>query len=132
MHFLNRWKLRNRVLAGFALVMALLIGGSVVGVLRVGQLNSRIHRLVEVDMHALDLSRQWAGLTEVSIQRRLVSMAVNDPVFVTAFTRKSKETSARIDAVQKELNGIEQAPKPCIWSRSSTKSARSTKTCERG
>ncbi|WP_035611221.1 methyl-accepting chemotaxis protein, partial [Hylemonella gracilis] len=110
MHFLNHWKLRNRVLAGFALVMVLLIGASVVGVLRVGQLNERIHRLVEVDMHALDLSRQWAGLTEVSIQRRLVSMAVNDPVFVTAFTRKSKETSARIDAVQKELNGIEQPP----------------------
>jgi methyl-accepting chemotaxis protein len=110
MNFLNHWKLRSRVLAGFALVMVLLIGASVVGVLRVGQLNDRIHRLVEVDMHALDLSRQWAGLTEVSIQRRLVSMAVNDPVFVTAFTRKSKETSARIDAVQKELNALEKAP----------------------
>jgi len=110
MRFLNDWKLRNRVLAGFALVMALLIGASVVGVMRVGQLNDRIQQLVEVDMHALELSRQWAGLTEVSIQRRLVSMAVEDQVFVKAFTRKSKETSARIDAVQKELDQLQQAP----------------------
>ncbi len=110
MHFLNHWKLRNRVLAGFALVMALLVGASIVGLLRVGQLNDRIQHLVDVDMHALELSRQWAGLTEVSIQRRLVSMAVDNPVFVNAFTRKSKETSARIDAVQKELNDIEKAP----------------------
>jgi len=110
MKFLNDWKLRNRVLAGFGVVMALLIGASVVGVVRVGQLNDRIQELVEVDMHSLELSRQWAGLTEVSIQRRLVSMAVEDGVFVKAFTRKSKETSARIDAVQKELDGLKQAP----------------------
>ncbi|MBV8502596.1 MAG: HAMP domain-containing protein [Paucibacter sp.] len=108
MNFLNNWKLRNRVLASFALVMTLLIGASVVGALRIGQLNDRVQHMVEVDMHALELSRQWAGLTEVSIQRRLVSMAVDDPVFVKAFTRKSKETSARIDAVQKELDALKQ------------------------
>ncbi|MET0518467.1 MAG: methyl-accepting chemotaxis protein [Burkholderiaceae bacterium] len=110
MQFLKSWRLRSRVLAGFALVMVLMIGASLFGVMRVEQLNARIEQMVEVDMHALELSRQWAGLTEISIQRRIVSMAVEDERFVKAFTRKSKETSARIDKIQEELDKISKTP----------------------
>jgi len=107
---LNAWRLRTRVLAGFALVMVLMIGASAFGVMRVALLNSRIEQMVETDMHALELSRQWAGLTEISIQRRIVTMSVDDEVFVKAFTRKSKETSARIDKVQSELDKLSKTP----------------------
>ncbi len=109
MQFLNNWRLRTRVLAGFAVVIVLLVGASMVGVVRVAQLNQRIDRMVDVDMHALELSRQWAGLTEISIQRRIVDLAVDDPTFVKAFTRKSKETSATIDKVQEELNKMDKS-----------------------
>ncbi len=110
MDFLNNWRLRTRVLAGFALVMVLMIGASGVGVMRVSQLNQRIEQMVEVDMHALELSRQWAGLTEISIQRRIVDLAVSDEAFVKAFTRKSKETSASIDKIQGELAKMAKTP----------------------
>ena len=107
---LNNWRLRTRVLAGFALVILLMMVASAVGILRVAMLNQRIDRLVAVDMHALELSRQWAGMTEGSIQRRIVSMTVDDEVFIKAFTRRSKEISARIDQVQKELDEISKSP----------------------
>ena len=110
MQFLNNWRLRTRVLAGFTVVIALLVGASMIGVMRIAQLNDRIDQMVDVDMHALELSRQWAGLTEISIQRRIVDLAVDDPTFVKAFTRKSKETSARIDKVQEELKKLEKSP----------------------
>ncbi len=110
MEFLNSWRLRTRVLTGFALVMVLMVGASGVGVMRVSQLNQRIEQMVEVDMHALELSRQWAGLTEISIQRRIVDLAVSDEAFVKAFTRKSKETSAAIDKIQAELGKLSKTP----------------------
>ena len=110
MQFLNDWRLRTRVLAGFALVMVLMMGASAVGVMRVAKLDRSIEQLVEVDMHALELSRQWAGLSEISIQRRVVSMAVDDEAFVKAFTRKSKETSATIDKIQGELDQLSKTP----------------------
>ncbi|WP_343608222.1 MCP four helix bundle domain-containing protein, partial [Roseateles sp.] len=101
---LNRWRLRSRVLAGFALVIVLMAVASAVGVIRVSMLHQRIERLVEVDMHALELSRQWSGLTEGNIQRRIVQLVVDDETFVKAFTARSKELSARIDKIQKELD----------------------------
>ncbi|MDA3831559.1 methyl-accepting chemotaxis protein [Paucibacter sp. O1-1] len=107
---LNNWRLRTRVLAGFALVILLMMVASTVGIVRVAMLNQRIERLVEVDMQALDLSRQWAGMSEGSIQRRIVSMAVDDEVFVKALTRRSKEVSERIDKVQAELEKISKTP----------------------
>ncbi len=90
--------------------MALLIGASAVGVVRVSKLDQSIEQMVEVDMRALELSRQWAGLSEISIQRRVVSMAVDDEAFVKAFTRKSKETSASIDKIQSELDKLARTP----------------------
>ena len=110
MQFLNDWRLRTRVLVGFAFVMVLMIGASAVGVMRVSKLDQGIQQMVEVDMRALELSRQWAGLSEISIQRRVVSMAVDDEAFVKAFTSKSKETSASIDKIQSELDKLSQAP----------------------
>ncbi|WP_343628168.1 methyl-accepting chemotaxis protein [Roseateles sp.] len=100
---LNQWRLRSRVLAGFALVIVLMAVASAVGVIRVSMLHQRIERLVAVDMRTLELSRQWAGLTEGNIQRRIVQLVVEDESFVKAFTSRSKELSARIDAIQKEL-----------------------------
>lgn len=50
------------------------------------------------------------GLSEGSIQRRIVSMAVDDEGFVKAFTRRSKEVSERIDKVQAELDQISKSP----------------------
>ena len=101
---LNRWRLRSRVLAGFALVIVLMAVASAVGVIRVSMLHHRIERLVEVDMHTLEISRQWSGLTEGNIQRRIVQLVVEDENFVKAFTSRSKELSARIDKIQKELD----------------------------
>ncbi|MBB3194097.1 methyl-accepting chemotaxis protein [Roseateles terrae] len=101
---LNAWRLRTRVLAGFALVIVLMAVASTVGVVRVSMLHQRIERLVEVDMRTLELSRQWAGMTEGNIQRRIVQMVMEDETFVKAFTARSKELSAKIDAVQKELD----------------------------
>jgi len=101
---LNRWRLRSRVLAGFALVIVLMAVASAVGVIRVSMLHQRIERLVEVDMHTLEISRQWSGLTEGNIQRRIVQLVVEDENFVKAFTSRSKELSARIDKIQKELD----------------------------
>ncbi|MFY8117450.1 MAG: methyl-accepting chemotaxis protein [Roseateles sp.] len=103
-------KLRSRVLAGFAVVMVLLLAGSVVGMLRVQQLNASIEHLVDVDSHGLALARQWAGMSESNIQRRIVTLVVDDPDFVKAFTRKSKETSARVDKVQEELDKLSKTP----------------------
>ena len=100
---LNQWRLRSRVLAGFALVIVLMAVASAVGVIRVSMLHQRIERLVAVDMRTLELSRQWAGLTEGNIQRRIVQMVVEDEAFVKAFTARSKELSTRIDNIQKEL-----------------------------
>jgi methyl-accepting chemotaxis protein len=107
---LNTWRLRTRVLSGFALVILLMMVASAVGIVRVSMLNQRITQLVEMDMRALELSRQWAGLSEGSIQRRIVSMAVDDEGFVKAFTRRSKEVSERIDKVQAELDQISKSP----------------------
>ncbi|WP_416761550.1 methyl-accepting chemotaxis protein [Roseateles sp. So40a] len=101
---LNRWRLRSRVLAGFALVIVLMAVASTVGVVRVSMLHQRIERLVEVDMHTLELSRQWSGLTEGNIQRRIVALVVEDEAFVKTFTARSKELSARIDKIQEELD----------------------------
>ncbi|WP_290428855.1 methyl-accepting chemotaxis protein [Roseateles amylovorans] len=101
---LNQWRLRSRVLAGFALVIVLMAVASTVGILRVSMLHQRIERLVEVDMHVLEISRQWAGLTEGNIQRRIVALVMDDEAFVKAFTARSKELSARIDKIQKELD----------------------------
>jgi methyl-accepting chemotaxis protein len=107
---LNQWQLRSRVLTGFALVMLLMAVASAVGVLRVSMLSQRIDHLVEVDMRALELSRQWAGLTEGNIQRRIVALVVEDEGFVKAFTARSKEVSARIDKMQTELDEISKTP----------------------
>jgi methyl-accepting chemotaxis protein len=107
---LNQWQLRSRVLTGFALVMLLMAVASAVGVLRVSMLSQRIDHLVEVDMRALELSRQWAGLTEGNIQRRIVALVVEDSGFVKAFTARSKEVSARIDKIQAELDAISKTP----------------------
>ncbi|MCV2370138.1 methyl-accepting chemotaxis protein [Roseateles oligotrophus] len=104
------WRLRARVLAGFALVMSLMLVASVVGVMRVNQLNARIEQLVETDMHTLELARQWAGLTESNIQRRIVTLAIDDAEFVKAFTSKAKETSARVDKIQTELDKLSKTP----------------------
>ncbi|WP_304622808.1 methyl-accepting chemotaxis protein [Roseateles cellulosilyticus] len=105
---LNQWKLRARVLAGFALVMVLLTVASIVGMLRVSALSQRIDHLVEADMRTLELARQWAGLTEGNILRRIVAMVVDDEGFVKGFTARSKEISERIDKIQKELDGLQQ------------------------
>lgn len=43
---LNNWRLRTRVLAGFALVILLMMVASTVGIVRVAMLNQRIERLV--------------------------------------------------------------------------------------
>ncbi|OWQ91608.1 hypothetical protein CDN99_09250 [Roseateles aquatilis] len=107
---LNQWRLRSRVLAGFALVIVLMAVASAVGVIRVSMLHQRIERLVEVDMHVLEIARQWSGLTEGNIQRRIVQLVVDDENFVKAFTSRSKELSARIDAIQKELDGSVTEP----------------------
>lgn len=107
---LNQWRLRTRVMAGFALVILLMAVASTFGVLRVSMLQQRIERLVEADMHALELSRQWAGLTEGNIQRRIVSMVIEDETFVKAFTARSKELSARIDKIQEELEKVINEP----------------------
>lgn len=58
---LNTWRLRTRVLSGFALVILLMMVASAVGIVRVSMLNQRITQLVEIDMRALELSRQWAA-----------------------------------------------------------------------
>lgn len=105
---LNQWKLRTRVLAGFALVMVLLTVASIVGMLRVSALSDRIDHLVEADMRTLELSRQWAGMTEGNILRRIVALVVEDEGFVKGFTARSKEISARIDKIQEELDKLKQ------------------------
>ncbi|MCV2354426.1 methyl-accepting chemotaxis protein [Paucibacter sp. B2R-40] len=110
MKTIQNMKLRTRVLAGFAVVMGLLLVGSLIGVLRVKQLNASIEHLVDVDSHALDLARQWAGMSESNIQRRIATLAIDDEAFVKAFTRKSKETSARVDKVQEELTQLSKTP----------------------
>ncbi|MBT9492951.1 MAG: HAMP domain-containing protein [Paucibacter sp.] len=107
---IQNMKLRTRVLAGFAVVMCLLLVGSLIGVLRVKQLNAGIENLVDVDAHGLDLARQWAGMSEANIQRRIVTLVFEDADFGKAFTRKSKETSARIDQVQAELDKLSKTP----------------------
>ena len=105
---LNQWRLRARVMAGFALVMVLLTVASIVGMLRVSALSQRIDHLVEADMRTLELARQWAGMTEANILRRIVALVVEDEAFVKGFTARSKEVSARIDKVQAELDGLRQ------------------------
>ncbi len=107
---LNHWKLRSRVLAGFALVMVLLTVASIVGMLRVSALSQRIDHLVEADMRTLELARQWAGLTEGNILRRIVALVVEDEGFVKGFTARSKEVSGRIDKIQEELDKLKQDP----------------------
>ncbi len=107
---LNQWKLRTRVLTGFALVMVLLTVASIVGMLRVSALGERIDHLVEADMRTLELSRQWGGLTEGNILRRIVALVVEDEDFVKGFTARSKDISARIDKIQEELGKLKQDP----------------------
>ncbi|MFY7865702.1 methyl-accepting chemotaxis protein [Roseateles sp.] len=107
---IQNMKLRSRVLAGFAVVMVLLLAGSVVGMLRVQQLNASIEQLVDVDSQGLALARQWAGMSEANIQRRIVTFVIDDEDFAKAFTRKSKETSARIDKTQAALDKLSKTP----------------------
>ncbi|TXI24776.1 MAG: HAMP domain-containing protein [Roseateles sp.] len=107
---LNAWKLRTRVIAGFSLVMALLAVASIVSILRLSALSERIDHLVETDMHVLELSREWAGLSEGNILRRIVSLVVEDQGFVKAFTARSKKITEQIDRIQKELNELSTDP----------------------
>ncbi len=109
-------KLRSRVLVGFAVVMALLLAGSVVGMLRVQQLNASIEQLVDVDARGLELARQWAGMSEANIQRRIVTFVIDDEDFANAFTRKSKDTSARIDKTQEALDKLSKTPESDLLS----------------
>ncbi|WP_277604635.1 methyl-accepting chemotaxis protein [Pelomonas sp. CA6] len=106
----SSWRLRTRVLSGFALVMALMGAASLYGVWRIVQLSAHVDQLVQADVQALELARLWAGLTEANIQRRVVTLAIDDAEFVKAFSRKSKETSARVDKVQEMLDQLSKTP----------------------
>jgi methyl-accepting chemotaxis protein len=107
---LNTWRLRQRVIAGFALVIALMLMASVVGITRVAKLNQQIEQLVSTDVHALDLARQWAGLTEGSIQRRVISLLVDDEAILKSFAQRSSVVSPMIDKIQGELKEISDTP----------------------
>ncbi len=103
---IHSMRLKARVLTGFAVVMVLLLIGAAIGVWRMHQLSERIDSLVNVEMEALDIARTWAGLTEANIQRRIITAWSDDAEFVKAFTRKSKETSARVDRLQEALGKL--------------------------
>ncbi len=102
--------LRTRMLLGFLASALLLIVASVVGLLKLGQLQAEFQQLVEVQAQDLDKARTWAGLSEANIQRRIVSLTSDSPEFIKAFTANQAEISKQIDALQKDL--ADHSPSP--------------------
>jgi len=109
MKFLSTLSLKARVLAGFGLIMAVMLVAAAIGLLRVSLLSERIESLVQNEVQALDLARRWAGLAEANIQRRVVQMTSDDKEFVEAFTRKMKEVSPIINKLQEDVDKLSQS-----------------------
>ena len=56
--------------------------------------------------HVLALSLRWAGQTEVNVQRVIATVMSKDPAVGEHFKAEVKATTARINELQKELEGL--------------------------
>jgi methyl-accepting chemotaxis protein len=99
------------MLFGFLGAMVLLVVAALVGLWKLTELQHQYEHLVKVQASALEKSRQWAGMSEANIRRRIVALTSDDKAFVDAFNEGQAEVSKHIDAIQKELGSLNQSAK---------------------
>jgi methyl-accepting chemotaxis protein len=104
MNFSN-WKVRTRLSAGFAVMVALLIGlGSVSAVGMVQTKRDTVALLDERLVTERDI-RDWQTVIETNLARSLAAGNASDPAVQAMFEQAITASSARATALQKQIAG---------------------------
>jgi methyl-accepting chemotaxis protein len=106
MAFLNKLKVGTRLAVGFALVLALLIVVTVVGIVRMGQIQDRLDRVISVSNVSTGLVIDMRNNVSDRIAMLRVLTLMTDPADMEPEMVKFKEQTRKYDEAQKKLASV--------------------------
>ncbi|MEW6761376.1 MAG: methyl-accepting chemotaxis protein [Pseudomonadota bacterium] len=106
MAFLNNLKVSTRLALGFALVLALLVAVTVLGIVRMSQIQDRLDRVVSVSNVSTGLVIDMRNNVSERVASLRVLTLMTDPADMEPEMVKFKEQTKKYDDAQKKLSSI--------------------------
>ncbi|HYP85635.1 methyl-accepting chemotaxis protein [Variovorax sp.] len=107
---MKEWKIRTRLGAGFALVLALVAAIAAVGIWRLQHVGEATHDMAQLELEKERLAATWLLNTSNNSIRTFALLKSNDPDVQDYLQKAMTRTSAAISETQKKLEGMLSEP----------------------
>ncbi|UGQ45504.1 MCP four helix bundle domain-containing protein [Massilia endophytica] len=97
------WKVGTRLAAGFAVMVALLMGLGSLSVLAMNETRDETVVVLEQALQTERMLKEWHGVIEVNLVRSVAAAKASDPAVQKQFEEAIAQASARATALQKTI-----------------------------
>jgi len=106
----GNWKIGTRMMAGFALLIAIAFAIAGVGIMRLTQIDTVNTRIIEQDWVKAEAANLINATTRANARRTMELLLVKDPAQLTAIKQRIAENKKAIDEALETLNRLVYRP----------------------